>query len=240
MTAAPFAFPLSADLVGRRVVVAGSGPELVPRARALADVGAQVDVVSAGLEELETPDLAAGALRFLLRAFRPEDLDGAWLAVATGTENEVRAISAAAAERRVWCHAVDRPALASVAMPAVLRRGRVVVAIGSGGASPAMVSWLRDRVAELLGPHLGELADLVAEHRAALLASGVRPSVTEWRLLFAGLDERLRSGDRAGAERLADAWRRAVSETVPAGGSAPATSPATAPRARGAPGPSRS
>jgi uroporphyrin-III C-methyltransferase/precorrin-2 dehydrogenase/sirohydrochlorin ferrochelatase len=240
MSAARFCLALSVDLVGRRVVVVGSGPELLPRSCALAAAGARVDVVSPSLQGLDVPDVEVGALRFLARAFCPEDLDGAWLAVAVGTEEEVRTVSAAASERRVWCHAVDRPALASVAMPAVLRRGRVVVAVGSGGASPAMVSWLRDRVAELVGPHVGELAELVAEHRAALLASGVRPSITEWRLLFTGLDERLRAGDRAGAERLADAWRSAVSETTPAGGRSPATSPATAPQARGAPGPSRS
>lgn len=240
MSAGPFGIALSVDVAGRRVVVAGSVPELLPRARALAEAGALVDVVSPSLAGLEVPAVAAGALHVLPRAFRPEDLEGAWLAVAAGTDDEVRAVSVAAEARRVWCHAVDRPALGSVAMPAVLRRGRVVVAVGSGGASPAMVSWLRDRVAELVGPHVGELAELVAEHRAALLAAGVRPSVTEWRLLFTGLDERLRAGDRAGAERLADAWRSAVSEALAERGTGPATIPATAPRAGGVPGPCRS
>jgi siroheme synthase-like protein len=235
-----FGFVLAVDLTGRRVVVAGSGPELMLRARALAEAGADVEVVSSSVRAGEVPLGQPGRVHLSARAFRPEDLDGAWLVVAAGTEEEVSAIADAARARRVWCHAVDRPLLASVAMPAVVRRGRVVAAVGTGGASPAMAAWLRDRVKELLGPHVAELADLVAEARRGLLGAGVRPSVAEWRLLFSGLDDRLRAGDRAGAERLVDAWRTAVSEAPSAESTVPATNRSSAAQDRGGPGPSPS
>lgn len=69
MSAARFGLALSVDLVGRRVVVVGSGPELLPRSCALAAAGARVDVVSPSLQGLDVPDVEVGALRFLARAF---------------------------------------------------------------------------------------------------------------------------------------------------------------------------
>jgi siroheme synthase-like protein len=68
-------------LGGRRCLVVGSGDEAVRRATNLADAGAHVAVV-ANAPNASLAHLARErGMELLERAFRDEDLDGAWLVV---------------------------------------------------------------------------------------------------------------------------------------------------------------
>jgi siroheme synthase-like protein len=98
----------------------------------------------------------------------------------------------------VWVNAADDPANCTFTLPAVLRRGSVTVSVATGGASPALAAWLRDRLAgSEVGPEYEVLADLLAEARAA----GPRG---DWRnILDSGILDDIRAGRIAEArERL--------------------------------------
>ena len=69
--------------------------------------------------------------------------------------------------RDVWANDASLPDGGPVAVPAVLHRGPVTVSVGTGGSSPVLAAWLRDQIADLLGPEVAVLADLVAEERQA-------------------------------------------------------------------------
>ena len=66
----------------------------------------------------------------------------------------------------VWVNAADDPARCSYTLPARLDRGRLLVTVSTVGHSPALASWLRDQLAEQLGPEYDILVDLLAEARA--------------------------------------------------------------------------
>jgi siroheme synthase-like protein len=63
----------------------------------------------------------------------------------------------------------DDPPLCDFYMPAVVRDGDVIVAIGTGGSCPGLAGMLRERLGPALPPRVGEfaaaLADLRAENR---------------------------------------------------------------------------
>src|SRR6266540_2716313 len=181
-----FAYPISLDVAGRRAVVVGAGAVALGKGDALLDAGALLTVVADGppeaLERLER----AGAT-IARRGFDPADLDGAFLCVASSDDPEQRA--AIFAEARA--------------------RGELVIAVSTGGRSPALASRLRRLLEERFGPEWEELLALLGEVREQTLP--LLPDVGErsrrWRqaLALEELEELARAGRLEQArERLLD------------------------------------
>ncbi len=60
-------------------------------------------------------------------------------------------VFADASERRIFCNVEDVPELCTFILPALHRRGDITVAVSTGGASPVLAQWLRDRFARQIG-----------------------------------------------------------------------------------------
>jgi siroheme synthase-like protein len=106
------------------------------------------------------------------RGWRPEDLDGGVIAIAHDEDPAVRtAIARAARERRVMVNVVDDIPNCDWAMPSVVRRGELVMAIGTGGASPALSKKLRAQLEGEFGPEWAEVLRVLREVRGATLAA---------------------------------------------------------------------
>ena len=128
------------DLNGRSCLVVGSGAMAREKVDGLRASGALVTLVA-----------SAG--------YRAADLDGVWLVVAATSDDELnRRVFADAEERNLFCNVADVPELCSFILPAVHRQGPVALAISTGGASPALAQWLRDRFASQIGVEHESLA----------------------------------------------------------------------------------
>jgi uroporphyrin-III C-methyltransferase / precorrin-2 dehydrogenase / sirohydrochlorin ferrochelatase len=79
-------------------------------------------------------------------------------------------IAARARRHRIPVNVVDRPELSTFIFPAIVDRGEVVVAIGTGGASPILARRLRELIEALLPTRIGELAQLIGRHRRRFAA----------------------------------------------------------------------
>lgn len=138
-------FPLFLDLRGRRVLVVGEGDAAASRVAALAGAGAEVQ---------------------LTQSFFPALLDGAALVFVAGARAAVAGeVARAAAACGIPVNVMDEPRLCSFLMPAVVERGPVVVAIGTGGAAPMLARLLRQWLDRLLPQRLGALAALAGSLR---------------------------------------------------------------------------
>jgi uroporphyrin-III C-methyltransferase/precorrin-2 dehydrogenase/sirohydrochlorin ferrochelatase len=80
-------------------------------------------------------------------------------------------IAARAKAARIPVNVVDRPDLSTFIVPAIVDRGDVVVAIGTGGAAPVLARRLRERIETLLPERIGQLAALMGKYRARLSAA---------------------------------------------------------------------
>ena len=180
-----FAYPVNLELRGRRVVVIGELPIREGKVEGLLAAGADdvLVVVEAPGDALDVLAHDPG-VRVERRRWRPEDLDGALLVIAHDPHPDERlAIALEARARGVLVNMVDDIPNCDLAMPAVVRRGDLLVAVGTGGASPAVASILRRRLAAEFGPEWGEVLRVVREVREETLADlpDLRVRAGRWR-----------------------------------------------------------
>jgi precorrin-2 dehydrogenase/sirohydrochlorin ferrochelatase len=177
-----FGYPVMLDLAGRRCLVIGDEAVGQRKVEGLLEAGADdLLVVAEGVGDRFD---GVSAVRVERRAWRPQDLDGAFLAVAASADAATRAaIAREARARGVLVNVMDDVPNCDWAAPAVVRRGDLVLSIGTGGVSPAVARRLRERLEEAYGPEWSELLRIVGEVREETLASlpdlGVR--ARRWR-----------------------------------------------------------
>ena len=97
-----------------------------------------------------------------------EEAQAALAIVAIEDEEEAQAAIARLKARGVLVNAVDRPAACDFTLPAIVERGPVIVAVGTGGVSAGLAAALRQRLETLLPAGLGKLAEGLYAARAAL------------------------------------------------------------------------
>ncbi|TQK31608.1 uroporphyrinogen-III C-methyltransferase [Arthrobacter sp. SLBN-53] len=103
------AYLVGLRLEGRKVVVVGGGTVAQRRLPLLVAAGADVHVITlAATPAVEAFGDSSATVTVTLRAFRDEDLDGAWYALAATDDPEVNAaIVAGADRRRIFCVRAD-------------------------------------------------------------------------------------------------------------------------------------
>jgi siroheme synthase-like protein len=126
---------------------------------------------------------------------------------ATGDAAVDDAVHRDARSAGVWVNVADDPSRCTFVLPAVARDGSVSVAVSTGGSSPALAGWLRDRVVEALGPGLGDLAALLGEGRRRVHDQGRSTETIDWRRLLDGpLPDLVRRGRMDEARAALDSF----------------------------------
>jgi precorrin-2 dehydrogenase/sirohydrochlorin ferrochelatase len=192
------------DLSGRLAVVVGGGQVAGRKAASLRQAGARVRLVAPKLGPEAAGLAGAPGVEHLARGFEPSDLEGAWLVVsATDDERLNRRVADEAERRRVFCNVVDVPSLCSFIVPAVVSRGELMLAVSTGGASPAAARRLRQRLQAEFGPEWAVYLRLMRRLRQEVAARG-RPSEENRPLFYAladaGLERLIADGDWEGVD----------------------------------------
>ncbi len=163
-----FGYPVMLELSGRRCVVIGAQAIREGKVEGLLAGGAD-DVLVLEPTVDDRFDGVAG-VRVERREWRPDDLDGASLAIASSADDTTRAgIAREARARDVLVNVVDDIPNCDWAAPALVRRGDLVLAIGTGGVSPAVARVVRERLQEDFGAEWAELLRVVGEVRRETL-----------------------------------------------------------------------
>ena len=163
-------FPAFYPLAGRRVGLAGEGEGLAARLRLLSGSPAELVVLDAA-SAVAAKSWAGMALGFV--ALPDPDL--------------ASRIAAAVRAAGVPVNVMDRPALCDFTVPALIDRGALVAAFGTGGASPLVAARLRAELEPRVPEGLGRLARFLDDHKAELRRRWPDPGAR--RVVLSGLLE---------------------------------------------------
>lgn len=197
-------FPANFIVAGRRCVLVGGGRIAARKLKPLLDAGADVVVVAPEVVDEIRVAHEAGRLVWHARPFVATDLDEVWLAITATADPAIdQAVFAAGEHRRVWVNSADDPANCSFTLMSVARQGDIVVTIGTNGRSPALATFLRNHVAEEMGPEYATVLELLSEAREAIRSAGRSSEDADWRRAFdSGIVDLVRAGREAEAREL--------------------------------------
>jgi len=183
--------PLFLKLAGRRVVLVGGGAMAAQRLPALVRARARIVVIAPQIR----PELRVAGVTVHQRAYRPGDLEGAWLVVSTAPPEVNRQVAIEAEKRRVFVNAIDDRAQASAYAAGVVERDGVVLAVSTSGRAPALAGLLREALGSLLPDDLEDWVQVAEELRVHQREAGVpfaarRPALLQaLNALYADRDE---------------------------------------------------
>ncbi|MET0688809.1 MAG: siroheme synthase CysG [Methyloceanibacter sp.] len=201
-------FPIFVSFDGKPPLVVGGGELAAVKTRLLLMRAPRVDVAA---DEV-TKELAKFAEQGLVTLIAPlpgiDQLRGRPLVIAATENDEADSrVSAIARALGVPVNVPDRPELCSFALPAIVDRGEVTVAIGTSAAAPVLAQRLRAWLERELHPRLDALARLAGEFRG-VVAKRVPTGPTRrkfWEAVFEGAAaEAMLEGDEAKARALID------------------------------------
>lgn len=196
--------PIFFDVRRRPVLVVGGGAVALRKIRLLWRAGARVTVVAPRLCPALDEMQAQGAIVWRQRRFRDTDVEGTRLVYAAVDDRDTQGQVARAAKRAgIPVNVVDNPEAGDLAMPALVDRSPVLVAVGTAGASPVLARRLRAMIERIVPSHAGVLAELARRYRQRIGARirdvSSRRRFHEW-LVDGPVDRLVAAGRREEAE----------------------------------------
>jgi len=91
---------------------------------------------------------------------------------ATDNERVNTQIASDARSRGIPVNIVDKPALCDFILPSVVERGDLLLAVSTGGKSPALAAKLREDLEETFGPEYAVLVEILGKLRERVIAAG--------------------------------------------------------------------
>lgn len=160
--------PIYLDPARSRVALVGRGPLVVRRLAWLKAAGAEADVWSD--EPSDQLAAAAGPRLFARLPTQDEfrDYHAVWIA---GLAADAAAeLAEAARKAHALVNVEDAPSLSNFHTPALVRRGKLVLAVGTGGASPTVARVARERLEKAFTPQWAHALEEIAAARVKLRA----------------------------------------------------------------------
>ncbi|SDG95095.1 precorrin-2 dehydrogenase / sirohydrochlorin ferrochelatase [Vibrio xiamenensis] len=174
-------FPLFLDLSNRAVLVVGGGEVACRKIDSLLRAGAQVTIISPNIEPYLQRLVEQDKCVWIQNFYSSEHIRAEYVQVWATTNNPElnHQVYADAKKARILVNVVDDQPFCDFITPAMVNRGRIQLAISSGGASPVLVRNIREQLESMFAQNLGYQAEYAASKRNDI--KRVLPSVDDRR-----------------------------------------------------------
>ena len=190
-------YPIMLQLDGKKVVVIGGGKVAERKVIGLLGTGAQVIVVSPqATKEIQTLFLD-GKIVWLKKFFSGEDLQDAALIFAATDDKDLNQSVKSLAGIHQLVTIADDPDHSDFHLPAHVQRGRLSIAVSTGGASPILAKKLRAELEQQFDERYAEYIDFLFAARQWILKEVEDPSIKRKLLTVIVSEDFLNSQNRA-------------------------------------------
>lgn len=163
-------FPICLELKDRKCVVIGGGEIAERKVNTLIACEAKVTVISpevtAGLKALS----AKKKISYLQKEYEASDLEQAFLVIVATNQTEINAqIYRDASRKNLLINVVDSPRYCNFIVPALVKRGDLLLSISTSGKSPALAKKIREKLESEFGEEYQQFLEIMGELREKVL-----------------------------------------------------------------------
>jgi precorrin-2 dehydrogenase / sirohydrochlorin ferrochelatase len=187
-------YPISVRMQGKKVVVAGGGKVASFKIALLLEEGADVTVVSPDAVNEIRQWAEEKKLKWISRQIELNDCEDAFLIIAATDNPELNAKLAQAAKPNQLVNVITDPEKGNVHFPAALKRGKLLIAVSTGGASPKLAKKIRNDLAKLYDDSYEEYLEFLNECRVLIKSKGL-DKATKNKLLLEILQDEFRESE---------------------------------------------
>ena len=166
-------YPVNIKLAGRLCIVVGGGNVAARKIDSLLGAEARVRVISPVVCGRIAEYAARAKIEWVRKEYSEGDLTGAFLVFAT-TDKPLVQKQVASETKKVGAllNSADDPTACDFQVPAKLRRGDLLIAVSTGGASPALSAQIKQGLLNTYGLEYSQLVELLGQVRRAVVADG--------------------------------------------------------------------
>ncbi|NVD06616.1 siroheme synthase [Vibrio sp. JPW-9-11-11] len=185
-------FPLFLDLKSKPVLVVGGGEVASRKVDSLIRAGAAVTIISPQIEPYLEGLIEQNMCRWIQGFYSQDLLKPEYVQVWATTDNPSlnHQVHHDAKRKGILVNVVDDQPYCDFITPSIINRGRIQLAISSGGAAPVLIRNVREKLESVLPQNLALQADFAASKRNDIKHK--LPSVDErrkfWERFFARTD----------------------------------------------------
>lgn len=146
----------------RRTVLVGGNHEAEGKVEQLLERNARLTVISPRLTEKMRRWVGENRFKWIPRAYKQGDLEGAFMAIVAEYEGDVnKKVYQEARERDILVNVMDDLPHANFAFGSIVKRGSLTISVSTSGAAPALSVRLRQRFEKEFGPEYGEFLNFM-------------------------------------------------------------------------------
>ncbi|MFD0768618.1 NAD(P)-binding protein [Bacillus sp. CGMCC 1.60114] len=140
-------YPLTVRIKNKRVVFIGGGRVAAFKIAPLLQEEANIIVISRKLDKSLVQLVEEEKIRWFQKEYEASDLAGAFLVVAATSDALLNERIANDAAPNQLVNVITNPESGNVHFPAAIHRGKLNIAVSTGGASPKLAKKIRDEIA---------------------------------------------------------------------------------------------
>ncbi len=167
----PKYYPVLLDIRGKKCIVIGGGTVAERKVTSLLNAHAKVSVVSPELTGTLSKMAVEKKIYYIDDNFKEEYFEGAFLIIgATDNPETNLRIFRAATNKNILVNIVDSPDECNFIVPSVVEQGDLLIAVSTGGKSPAFAKKIRKELENQYGKAYGDFIQFMGDLRKKILS----------------------------------------------------------------------